>query len=520
MALVGVLFLRSIFSFLRTYLSALVGEKAVQDLRQKISKHIFLLSLISINKISPSQILTRITQDVDSLRRFLFGEAIESIYSFFNIGFIIFILFFVNERLTFVALFTLPLFGIIYFRLIPELKNRHSRLKELYGVLNSRMNEVLNGMRVVRSYAADRHEREMFDQKQRNIFKIAARTHYLNAWLWVGIEFFTSLGIIGILWIGGRDVTEGRMTAGELVAFYTYLGMLFAPVIRIVIINTSYQEARAAMKRINDMMSINDEVSQKEFPTILVEIKGRIEFKKVFFQYADNEPVLEDVNFVIEPGEIVGIVGASGAGKTTIISLLLRFFDLDSGEIHIDRNNIRNLDLNAYRQQISVVLQDDFLFSGTIEENIQYGKMEASRQEIIQAATIAQAHGFIMSLSNGYSTDIGERGVNLSCGQRQRIAIARAIIKNPSILILDEATSGVDALTENKIQESVRQQMAGKTVFIVAHRFSTIIGSDKIIVVDKGKIVEIGDHGYLLGRQGFYKQLYFEQFKDEDKVFL
>ena len=520
LALVGVLLLRSVFSFLRTYMSSIVGEWVVRDLRQKICEHIPKLSLISINKISPAQILTRITQDVDSMRRFLFGDAIEFICAFLNIGFIVVILSFLNAKLTLVALLTLPLFAVIYFRLIPELKNRHSRLREMYGGLSSRVSEVLNGIRVVRSFARDTHERQLFEHKQRDILSVASRTHYLNSWLWVGIEFFTSLGIIGILWIGGSDVMANRMTAGELVAFYTYLGMLFSPIIRMVVINTSYQEALAALNRVNDVMNIDDEVFEVEPSINLAKIEGRIEFKEVNFHYTAGDPILKDVNFVVEPGETIGVVGASGAGKTTLVSLLLRLFDPVDGEIRVDGNNLKNLDINTYRQQIAVVLQDDFLFNGTIEENIRYGRTRASQQEIIQAAEIAQAHAFISALPGGYKTEIGERGFNFSCGQRQRIAIARAVIKDPSILILDEATSSVDALTENDIQKSIRRFMKGKTVFIVAHRFSTIIESDKIIVLDKGRIVEVGDHNYLLNKRGFYSSLYLEQFKDEDRISL
>ena len=520
LALVGVLLLRSVFSFLRTYMSSIVGEWVVRDLRQKICEHIPKLSLISINKISPAQILTRITQDVDSMRRFLFGDAIEFICAFLNIGFIVVILSFLNAKLTLVALLTLPLFAVIYFRLIPELKNRHSRLREMYGGLSSRVSEVLNGIRVVRSFARDTHERQLFEHKQRDILSVASRTHYLNSWLWVGIEFFTSLGIIGILWIGGSDVMANRMTAGELVAFYTYLGMLFSPIIRMVVINTSYQEALAALNRVNDVMNIDDEVFEVEPSINLAKTEGRIEFKEVNFHYTAGDPILKDVNFVVEPGETIGVVGASGAGKTTLVSLLLRLFDPVDGEIRVDGNNLKNLDINTYRQQIAVVLQDDFLFNGTIEENIRYGRTRASQQEIIQAAEIAQAHAFISALPGGYKTEIGERGFNFSCGQRQRIAIARAVIKDPSILILDEATSSVDALTENDIQKSIRRFMKGKTVFIVAHRFSTIIESDKIIVLDKGRIVEVGDHNYLLNKRGFYSSLYLEQFKDEDRISL
>jgi len=515
--LVASIFLRLIFSFLKTYMSSLVGEKIVQRLRQTIYEHLPQLSLISINRISPSQILTRITQDVESTRRFLFRDAIEFIYAFFNIGFIIIILAYLNIRLTGIALLTLPMFAGIYFHLLPELQNNHSQLREMYGALSSRMNEFLNGIRVVRSFARYTNEKKLFDQKQKDILHIAKKTHFLNSWVWVGIEFFTSLGVVGILWIGGSDVVANRMTAGELVAFYTYLGILFSPIIRMVIINTSYQEVLASIKRINEILRIDDEVSQPQFPISLSNSAGRIEFLKVNFQYRTQKPLLKDIHFIVEPGETIGIVGASGAGKTTLISLLLRFFDPDKGEIRIDGCNLNKLNLNVYRQQIAVVLQDDFLFSGSIEDNIKYGHLEASQQEVMEAAQIAQAHAFISALPQGYQTEIGERGFNLSNGQRQRLAIARAIIKNPAILVLDEATSSVDALTENDIQKSIHQYMLGRTIFIVAHRFSTIMDADKIIVLDKGRIVEIGPHSDLLQNNGFYSKLYFEQFKDKEE---
>ena len=513
LALVGILLLRSIFSFLRTYMSSIVGEQIVRNLRQKICEHIPRLSLLSINKISPAQILTRITQDVDSVRRFLFGDAIEFIYAFLNIGFIVAVLSFINMKLMLVSLLTFPLFAIIYFRLIPELKDRHMRLRGMYGFLSSRMSEVLNGIRVVRSFAKDSDEQKLFKQKQHEILTVASRMHYLNSWVWVGIEFFTSLGVIGILWIGGSDVMANRMTAGELVAFYTYLGMLFSPVIRMVVINTSYQEALAALNRVNDVMKIDDEVRLIESPVNMSKIDGNIEFKKVNFHYTDGEPILNDINFVVEPGETIGIVGASGAGKTTLISLLLRFFDPASGTICIDGTHLKNLNLDWYRRQIAVVLQDDFLFSGTIEENIRYGKEQASQQEIIQAATIAQAHAFISALPDGYQTEIGERGFNFSSGQRQRIAIARAILRNAPILVLDEATSALDSESERLVQDALHHLMENRTTFVIAHRLSTIQHADHILVMEYGEMVGIGNHEELLANCAQYQKYYQMQFK-------
>ena len=520
LGLAVVLCARAALSFLRFYLASVLGERIVRDLRRAVYGHVPRLSLLSINKISPAQILTRLTQDVDSVRRFLFGDAVESIYAFLNIGFTAAVLFWINGKLTAAALLTLPLFAAVYFHRLPRLKEAHRRLRELHGVFSARAGEVLNGIRVVRAFGTFDDERAGFDRRQGLILAVASQMHSVNAWLWAGIELFTSLGVAGILWLGGRDCLAGRMTAGELVAFYTYLGMLFAPVIRVVAVNASYQEAQASLSRINDVLRVDDEVREAPSPVPVPKIAGAFELDHVHFGYLPGEPVLEDIHFSVRPGETVGIVGASGAGKSTLISLLLRLFDPARGAVRVDGVDLKELDLKGYRRQIAVVLQDDFLFSGTVEDNIRYGNPQASGQDVLEAAQAARAHDFIAGLADGYRTQIGERGVNLSSGQRQRVAIARALLKEPAVLILDEATSSVDALTENELQRSLRRFMRGRTVLIVAHRFSTIIGCDRIVVMDRGRIVETGEHDDLLKKQGFYSTLYFEQFREEDRVTL
>ena len=309
------------------------------------------------------------------------------------------------------------------------------------------------------------------------------------------------------------------MSPGALIAFYSYLGMLFTPVVRLVIINSSYQEAAAALRRINDIFMMEKELGGSSGQSI-VSLHGRIELKDVSFSYADGADVLKDICFSVEKGETVGIVGASGAGKTTLIHLLVRFFDPQKGRIHVDGHYLKDLDLYSYREKIAVVMQDDYLFSGTVRENICYGRLDASGQDIEEAAHMAQAHDFISRLKGGYDFPVGDRGMHLSGGQRQRIAVARALLKNPSLLILDEATSAVDALTENAIQQAIRKRMKGKTVFIVAHRFSTIMDADKIIVLENGRVVDVGDHNFLLKKCDLYSNLYFEQFKEEDQSVL
>jgi len=513
--LVGILILRSIFNFLRKITSNKIGEHIVCDLRERLYWHIHNLSLTSIKKITPAQILTRITGDVDSIRRFIFSDCIDFIYAVLSVGLISVVLLFINLRLTLTALLVLPLFTLMYLRLLPQLKTGYRRLRDVTGEMAARINEVLNGMNVVRVFTAENYEKRRFDRHQDKILKTANKNHFLNVSLWVAIEAFTSLGLIGVLWLGGMDVIRHRMTPGELIAFYSYLGMLFAPIIRLIVINGSYQEASAALRRINEITSINDHVHTVASPITLTPVKGFVEFDDVSFGYTPDETILKNISFSVEKGETVGIVGASGAGKTTVINLLLRFFDPQSGAIRIDGAPLTDLNLTDYHRQLAVVLQDDYLFGGTIEENIRYGSFETTPSEIQGAARIAEAHTFIEKFPDGYAEQIGERGLRLSSGQRQRIAIARALIRKPSILVLDEATSAVDALTENKIQKAVAEHLNNITTFIVAHRFSTIMEADKIIVMEKGKIVEMGRHNHLLKNSRFYSNLYLEQFKKD-----
>jgi len=519
LVLTGLLILQMGFNFVRKMTGNVIGERIVCDLREKICWQIHKMSLSSIRTMTAPQILTRITGDVENIRRFIFNDAIESIYAVLSLGLITAVLLWINLRLTLVALLALPLFALMYFRFVPRLKDGYQRARDVNGRLAARINEVLNGIAVVRVFTAEDREKERFSQQQKEMFHVAKGNHALNAGLWTGIDFFTSLGVLAVLWIGGMDVIHHRMTPGGLIAFYSYLGMLFSPLVRLVVINSSFQEANASLNRMNEIMETAGDVPQARSPLVLEQVKGRIEFRNVTFGYSSQEDVLKDITFSVQPGETVGIVGPSGAGKTTLMNLMVRFFDPQKGEILIDGHDLRGLDLTAYRRHLAVVLQDDYLFSGTVRDNILYGNPRASRQEMEEAVQAARADGFIHELTEGYETQTGERGTQFSGGQRQRIAIARAVVRRPAVLILDEATCAVDAMTENEIQKAVCQKMKGRTVFIVAHRFSTIMEADKILVLDGGRIVEFGDHSYLLKKKGFYSNLYLEQFKEDSRYF-
>jgi ABC-type multidrug transport system fused ATPase/permease subunit len=328
-------------------------------------------------------------------------------------------------------------------------------------------------------------------------------------------EFFSSLGLVTLIWFGARLVFSGRLSVGTLMAFYSYLGMLFYPVIKMVIINNYYQEAAASLERINRVLAEEPKIEEPKHPIQLERIKGNIKFADVSFSYDNHREVLSEVNLEVKESEVLALVGKSGSGKTTLINLLLRFYEPTKGAIFIDGYNLKKLALKSYRSQIAMVLQDDYLFSGTIRENILYGQPEASESDVVRVAELANAHQFIVELSNGYDTQIGERGIKLSYGQRQRISIARAILRNPAILILDEATSSVDSQTERLIIEGAyKNLMHGRTTFVIAHRLSTITYADKIVFIKDGRITETGRHFELLDKKGSYWRIWLEQTKD------
>ena len=385
-------------------------------------------------------------------------------------------------------------------------------MREKYAELTARLNEVFNGIRVVCGFAKEEYEVSEFNFKQQEIFKASMGSHRLGILLWMASEFVSSLGLVTLIWFGVRAVFYGRITTGTLMAFYSYLGMLFFPIIKMVVINNYYQEAVASMERINKVLDEEPKIEEPKNPILLEELKGNISFRGVSFSYDNNKEILSEINLEVKESEVLALAGKSGAGKTTLINLLLRFYAPAKGDIFIDGYNLKDLELRAYRSRLAMVLQDDYLFSATFRENILYGKPDASEAEVIRVAELANAHQFIMELPEGYDTQIGERGVRLSYGQRQRISIARAILRGPAILILDEATSSVDSETERLIIEGAyKNLMLGRTTFIIAHRLSTITYADKILFIEDGRIAEMGRHLELLDKKGSYWRMWLEQ---------
>lgn len=519
LALVFVFMARFYFGFVREYLISLVGENVVCDLRNKFYWHLQRLSVGYVDNTAKGEIISGIIGDVNSVKKFLFGGAIDFIYAFFNIFFVAVILFVLDWRLTLLFLLYLPAFALVFLKFSPRLKAKYGFLRAKYADLTARLNEVFSGMRIVAGFAKEEEEAQNFGLKQKEILRAFLASEKLSIFLWMFADFISSLGLVSLIWLGAQAVFAGRISVGTLMAFYAYLGMLFAPVIKMAVINNYYQEARASLERINQVLTQEPQIDQVAKPVALESLKGEVKFAGVSFGYTADRQVLSGIDLEVRPREIVALAGKSGAGKTTLINLLLRFYDPGKGAIFIDGHNLKDLELKSYRSKVAMVLQDDYLFSGSIRENILYAASDAAEDEMIEAAEMANAHGFIMDLASGYDTQIGERGIKLSYGQRQRISIARAILRNPAILILDEATSNVDSESERLIiEQAFKKLMQGRTTFVIAHRLSAISYADKIVFIEGGRISESGTHYELLDKKGSYWRLWLSQARAHGEV--
>ncbi|MGE5308416.1 MAG: ABC transporter ATP-binding protein [Deltaproteobacteria bacterium] len=515
--MIAVSALKFLFGFIREYLFALIGENSVYDLRTRIYWHLQALSVSYREKVAAGTVISGLIGDVDSIKNFLFGGMIDFIFSLFMALFLLVVLFVLSWQLALISMLFIPFFVILYIKATPELRGRLSLVRKKYAELTSRIGEVLNGMRVVAGFGREGYEAGLFDAKQGEIRSAAMKSHKRGFLLWMGSEFFSYFGLTSALFVGAVFAIRGSLSAGSLVAFLAYLGMVFAPVIRMTVIGNYYQEACAAIDRINGVLSCRPDVDDVPGASDLAAVRGHIRFDHVSFSYPGGKEVLSGVDLDIAAGSTVAIVGKSGAGKTTLIDLLLRFYDPSDGVITVDGRDIRRATLKSLRGCMAMVLQDDYLFSGSIRDNILYGRPDAGCGEMEAAAKAANAHDFILRLPGGYDAAVGEGGVRLSYGQRKRISIARAIVRDPRILILDEATSAVDSLTERSIVDDAYERvMAGRTTIVIAHRLGIVKAADRIVVIDEGRIVEQGDHRSLIEARGHYWRMWDEQFRQKE----
>jgi ATP-binding cassette subfamily B protein/subfamily B ATP-binding cassette protein MsbA len=423
-----------------------------------------------------------------------------------------------NWRLALVAFAVMPLMGLLTNAWRKQVRHAYRAARTRSSLINGYLNESISGIRVTQSFVREEKNQHHFTDLNSSFFEANVEAVRLAAVFFPGVDFIGSLAGALVVGVGGWMVFGeiGGLTAGTLVAFLLYVERFFEPIREIAQRYNTYQATMAGCERIFNLMDVQPEVVDKPGAIVLPPIQGRVDFEGVRFRYKDDMPVLRGVDLHAQPGERFALVGETGAGKSTIIRLITRFFDVTEGAVKIDGHDIREVTQASLRSQLGIVLQDTFLFNGTIADNIRYGRLDATDLEIEAAAEAVGAHQFISQLANGYQTDVGENGVNLSVGQRQLVSFARALLADPRILILDEATSSVDTTTEKLIQQGLDRLMQGRTVFVIAHRLSTIVNSDKIVVMDKGCIAEIGTHVELLSQRGRYYKLYTMQWTQEN----
>lgn len=515
-ALIGVAAIRGLFNFLQGYWSEVASQGVAYDLRNTIFEKLQKLSFSYHDRSQTGKLMTRMTSDVELVRLFVGRGALMLSSAVLMLMGTLGFMFWMNWRLALVIFIVVPLIFMLFSIFVRRIMPVSISVQQKLGALNSILQENLAGMRVVKAFAREAYETEKYLQKNQELLEENIRLVNLFASIFPWVFFTANLGMVGVIWVGGLQVMGRTLTLGELVAFTGYLGLLLQPIFQMGMIGAMLSRAEASAQRIFEVVDAQSEVKDRPGAIPLPPIKGRVAFEHVGFRYVGSEQeIISDITFVAEPGETIAILGQTGAGKSTIINLIPRFYDVTVGRITVDGYDVREVTLDSLRSQVGIVLQETTLFSGTVGENIAYGRPDAPREEIIKAAKAAQAHEFIVELPEGYNTLVGERGVGLSGGQKQRIAIARALLVDPRILILDDSTSSVDAETEYKIQQALEQLMEGRTCFVIAQRISTVRNADKILLLDNGRLVAEGRHRELLETSELYVEILQTQFADE-----
>lgn len=513
--IVVVFLFRGIFYYGQSYLVSYIAQRVIIDVRELLYIKFQKLQLGYYEKKQTGTIMSYITNDVAALQAALVDSLIEMVTELSILIGSLIMMFYLDWKLSIVTLVVVPVIGQAMKIFGRKLKQSGALIQERTAEITSLLQESISGVRVVKSFAREDYEIERFQNQNNLNFKANMKSVQLSSLLTPTVEFLAAVIVAVILWFGGYQVVNGALTAGALVAFLTYAVNLANPVKRISRVYGTINKAMAAAERVFNVLDTQEKLKDKPNAIELPKISGDVQFDHVSFGYKKDVDVLHDLTLEAKPGQVIAFVGPSGAGKSTIANLIPRFYDVTAGSIKIDGIDIRDVTIRSLREQIGVVPQETMLFSGTVKDNIRYGRLDATDEEIIEAAKAANAHNFIMHLADGYETKIGERGITLSGGQRQRIAIARAILKNPRILILDEATSALDTESEEIVQEALDKLMIGRTSFVIAHRLSTIINADKIIVLDNGKVTESGTHKELMQTGGLYSHLYNIQFSDK-----
>ncbi len=508
---------RCLFRYIYAYLINYVQMRVLIDVRQKLFKHLQSLSLRFYEEYRTGKLISNVINDVGQLQQ-LIGISVNMCDQLLMIVVIIIVLMVMNIQMSIVVLLIIPIHFFNLYYCHKAVKVDAQALQERMSEISANLAETLNGVKVVKSFSKERTECRNFFTSLRPILDI--QLHANGRWVlsWNIVDITNICSYLAIIGLGIVMVQKNAMTIGDFAAYYGYVGMLLGPISTLSTVSSSISTGMASAERIIKLLNTIPEVKEDHHPVKVERLNGYIEFNNVSFGYNDKKMVIKDFSLKIEPGQKVALVGPSGSGKSTVTNLLLRFYDINSGEVKVDGINIKKLGLESYRNNVGVVLQEPFLFSGTIKENIAYAKKDATDEEITHAAQMANVEEFVSILEKRYDTVVGENGASLSGGQKQRLAIARAILKNPSILILDEATSALDTVSEHLVQEALDRLMQDKTTIIIAHRLSTIKNADLIVVMKDGKIVQHGKHDELLNLDGVYKEMYFTQKKTAEKI--
>jgi len=504
----------SLLSLRHRALTLSIGQRLIFDLRQQLYRHLQRLSMRYYETMQTGQIMSRVLWDVEAVQAISTGQLAQLIVDFVRLVVIATYLFIRDWRIGLLTCIVLPLYVINYYFFRNKIHEVAAETREKFSQITGSLQEKVAGARIVKSFVRERSESRQFVHETRENLFLNIRLGLWSGGLNTTASFISDLGTqLAVLYCWYRVVWGQHMTAGDVVVISSFVAQMYGPVLNITTINDAIVRASTALDRIFGVLDTTPDVAEAPDALPVENVQGRIEFRDVYFSYQPDELVLKNVNFVAEPGTVNALVGPSGGGKSTIINLIPRFYDPIAGEILLDGIPLTKLKLNALRQQIGIVLQETFLFTGTIKENIKYGKPDARDDQVEAAAKAANAHEFIMEQRDGYETEIGERGLRLSGGQKQRIAIARAILRDPKILILDEATSALDSESEHLIQQALDTLMANRTTFAIAHRLSTVMNADQILVIDGGEVIERGTHLELVQMGGRYQKLAEIQFK-------
>lgn len=512
LAWLGILCANWFVSYWRMYTMSWIGQTVVHSIRKELFDHLMKLSFDYYDKVPVGKTITRFTSDVDSLNELLTGGVVTLVSESAVLIGIMGIMLSLDTRLALLCFTVIPV--LVYLttgfraKIVSAERDERSKTSEM----NAYLQENISGVRVVQAFCREGLNLKRFDKISRAVFDAAMRVVYLFSYFWPFVDMTAVVGTVVVLWYGGLQVAHGTLSLGTLVAFIAYVGQFFGPIRNLSQIYRMVQRAMAGGERIFRLLDTEISIKDKPDAIELPPIKGAVEFKDVYFAYEGDDHVIKGLNLSVRPGETIAIVGQTGAGKTSIINLLSRLYDVNAGSILVDGYDIRNVTLASLRRQVAVVLQEPFLFAGSIKDNLRYGRPEATDGEIYEVCRQLGIDDFIRKLPKGYDTEVGERGSKLSSGQRQLVSFARALLARPAILVLGEATASVDTYTERLIQEALRELLKGRTSFVIAHRLSTIQEANRIIVIDDGNVVEEGTHEQLIRARGRYYHLYMMQF--------